>query len=161
MKSYVDKINKITSDNVNLRKVLFTTSLSQLVVMRLKSGEEIGSEVHHDIDQFTPTLQKPEGFRVKAPEGEVVVLYFESSATQNLKFSGFPAGETTWQNRPYPSNSPMEVSKNLSFCYDIGNNCGPLSNLCHVVYASKGLSQPSRHCPLVCPIWLKHIPGRP
>ena len=39
---------------------------------------------------FTPTLQKPEGFRVKALEGEVVVLYFESSATQNLKSSGFP-----------------------------------------------------------------------
>ena len=41
---------------------------------------------------FTPTLQKPEGFRAKATEGEVVVLYFESSATQDLKFSGFPAG---------------------------------------------------------------------
>jgi hypothetical protein len=39
-----------------------------------------------------PTLQKPEGFRVKASEGEVVVLYFEPSATQNLKFSGFPVG---------------------------------------------------------------------
>jgi len=34
----------------------------------------------------------------------------------------------------------MEVSRNLSFCYDIGNNCGPLSNLCHVVYATKGFS---------------------
>jgi hypothetical protein len=31
---------------------------------------------------FTLTLQKPEGFRVKAPEGEVVVFYFEPSATQ-------------------------------------------------------------------------------
>jgi hypothetical protein len=41
---------------------------------------------------FTPTLQKPEGFRVKASEGEVVVLYFEPSATQNLKSSGFPEG---------------------------------------------------------------------
>ena len=40
----------------------------------------------------TPTLQKSEGFRVKAPEGEVVVLYFELSATQNLKSSGFPSG---------------------------------------------------------------------
>ena len=85
-----------------------------------------------------PTLQKPEGFRVKASEGEVVVLYFKPSATQNLKSSGFPEGETTWQNRPHPSNSPMEVSKNLSFYYDIGNNFGPLSNFCHVVYATKG-----------------------
>ncbi len=90
---------------------------------------------------YTPTLQKPEGFRVKAPEGEVVVIYFEPSATQNLKSSGFPEAETTWQNRPHPSNSPMEVSKNLSFCYDICNNCEPLSNLCHVVYATKGYTQ--------------------
>jgi hypothetical protein len=87
---------------------------------------------------FTPTLQKPEDFRVKASEDEVVVLYFEPSATQNLKSSGFPEGETTWQNRPHPSNSPREVSNNLSFCYDIGNNCRLLSNLCHVVYATKG-----------------------
>jgi hypothetical protein len=40
--------------------------------------------------RFTPTLQKPEEFRVKASEGEVVVLYFEPSATQDLKSSGFP-----------------------------------------------------------------------
>jgi hypothetical protein len=37
---------------------------------------------------FPLTLQKPEGFRVKAPKGEVVVFYFEPSATQDLKFSG-------------------------------------------------------------------------
>jgi hypothetical protein len=43
-------------------------------------------------DGFTPALQKPKGFRVKASEGEVVVFYFDPSATQNLKFSGFPAG---------------------------------------------------------------------
>jgi len=41
---------------------------------------------------FSPTLQKSEGFRVKASEGEVVVLYFEAPATQNLKSSGFPKG---------------------------------------------------------------------
>ena len=87
--------------------------------------------------QFTPTLQKPEGIRVKASEGEVVVFYFEPSATQNLKSSGFPEGGTTWQNRFHPSNSP-ELSRNLSFCYVIGNNCGPLSNFCYVVYATKG-----------------------
>jgi len=30
-----------------------------------------------------------------ASEGEVVVLYFKPSATQNLKSSDFPEGETT------------------------------------------------------------------
>jgi hypothetical protein len=37
-------------------------------------------------------MQKLEGFSVKASEGEVVVLYFDPSATQNLKPSGFPEG---------------------------------------------------------------------
>jgi len=41
---------------------------------------------------YTPTLQKTEGFRGKASEGEVAVLYFEPSATQDLKLSGFPPG---------------------------------------------------------------------
>ena len=41
---------------------------------------------------LTLSLQKPEGFRAKASEGEVVVFYFEPSATQDLKFSGFPGG---------------------------------------------------------------------
>jgi len=42
--------------------------------------------------EYTPTLQKPEGFIDKASEGEVVVFYFEPSATQDLKSSGFPEG---------------------------------------------------------------------
>jgi len=42
--------------------------------------------------ELTLSLQKPESFRAKASEGEVVVFYFEPSATQDLKFSGFPGG---------------------------------------------------------------------
>jgi mannose-6-phosphate isomerase-like protein (cupin superfamily) len=64
MKSYVDKINKAAADNENFRKVLFTTGLSQLVLMRLKSGEEIGSEIHNNIDQF---------IRVESGEGKAVL----------------------------------------------------------------------------------------
>ena len=47
--------------------------------------------------QITPMMQKPESFRVKTSEGEVVAFYFEPSATQNLKFSGFPGGSITWK----------------------------------------------------------------
>jgi cytochrome oxidase Cu insertion factor (SCO1/SenC/PrrC family) len=60
---------------------------------------------------FTLTLQKSEGFRVKAFEGEVVVLYFEPATTQDLKSSGFPLGKQHGKKRLHPSNSPMEVSK--------------------------------------------------
>jgi len=39
---------------------------------------------------FTPTLQKPEGFKGKASEGEVVVLYFEPSGILRRRInSGF------------------------------------------------------------------------
>ena len=45
-----------------------------------------------DFDKIYPNVSKAEGFRVKASDGEVVVLYFEPSATQNLESSGFPTG---------------------------------------------------------------------
>ena len=64
MKTYVGKINSATADNDDFRKVLLTTELSQLVVMRLKAGEEIGTEVHHNIDQF---------IRVESGEGKAVL----------------------------------------------------------------------------------------
>jgi hypothetical protein len=34
----------------------------------------------------------------------------------------------------------MEASKKWPFCYNIDNDCGALSNLWHVVYATKGFS---------------------
>ena len=51
MKGYVTNIEKATKENNNFRKVLYTAQSSQLVVMSLKAGEEIGAEAH-DLDQF-------------------------------------------------------------------------------------------------------------
>jgi mannose-6-phosphate isomerase-like protein (cupin superfamily) len=51
MKGYVVDIEKVTKENKNFRKVLYTAKNSQLVVMSLKPGEEIGKEVH-ELDQF-------------------------------------------------------------------------------------------------------------
>ena len=44
-------IEKASLENEYFRKVLYTAKNSQLVVMNLKPGEEIGAEVHH-LDQF-------------------------------------------------------------------------------------------------------------
>ena len=49
---YVNNIEKDTLENENFRKVLFTGPNSQLVVMSLAPGEDIGMEVHSDVDQF-------------------------------------------------------------------------------------------------------------
>jgi mannose-6-phosphate isomerase-like protein (cupin superfamily) len=52
MTGYVGPIEKATLDNSFFRQVLFTGKYSQLVVMCLQGGEEIGNEVHPDVDQF-------------------------------------------------------------------------------------------------------------
>src|SRR5665647_74339 len=51
MKGYVVNIEKISLQNENFRKVLYTAKYSQLVVMSLKPGEDIGEEIHQ-LDQF-------------------------------------------------------------------------------------------------------------
>ena len=51
MKGYVTNIEKLSLENENFRKVLYTDKNSQLVLMSLLAGEEIGEEVH-DVDQF-------------------------------------------------------------------------------------------------------------
>jgi mannose-6-phosphate isomerase-like protein (cupin superfamily) len=62
MKGYVVDIEKATNENKNFRKVLYTAKNSQLVVMSLKPGEEIGEEVH-DLDQFI-RIEKGKGMAV-------------------------------------------------------------------------------------------------
>ncbi|MDP3988905.1 MAG: hypothetical protein Q8P93_01570 [bacterium] len=51
MKGYVGNIEKVTEENTYFRKVLYTSRYSQLVVMSIKPGEDIGEEVH-GLDQF-------------------------------------------------------------------------------------------------------------
>ena len=51
MDHYVTNIEEATIQNDMFRKVLFTAEHSQLVVMSLKPGEDIGLETHQ-LDQF-------------------------------------------------------------------------------------------------------------
>ena len=52
MAGYVTNIEEKSLDNNFFREVLFTGPHSQLVLMSLAPGEEIGLETHTDIDQF-------------------------------------------------------------------------------------------------------------
>src|SRR5512147_1263835 len=63
MIGYVGNIEKQTLKNNYFRQVLFTAKHAQLVVMCLQPGEEIGDEVHTDVDQF---------FRVERGEARFV-----------------------------------------------------------------------------------------
>ena len=51
-KGYKDNIEKLTEENNDFRRVLYTSTHSQIVLMALISGEEIGKEIHNENDQF-------------------------------------------------------------------------------------------------------------
>ncbi len=64
MKGFVVNIEKDSLENDSFRKVIFTAKHSQLVLMSLKPGEEIGEEVHDTLDQF---------FRFEKGTGKVII----------------------------------------------------------------------------------------
>lgn len=64
MTGYVGPLEKQTLANGDFRRVLYTGKHEQLVVMRLRPGEEIGEETHPDTDQF---------FRIE--EGEAAFIF--------------------------------------------------------------------------------------
>lgn len=50
-KGYIANIEEVTLQNTDYRRVLYTGEHSQLVVMSIQPGDEIGEETHH-LDQF-------------------------------------------------------------------------------------------------------------
>lgn len=60
---YCENIEKLTLENAYFRQVLYTAEHSQIVLMSLLPGEDIGAEVHH-VDQF---------FRFEAGEGKAII----------------------------------------------------------------------------------------
>lgn len=64
MVGYLINIEVKSLENQYFREVLFTGPHSQLVVMSLAPGEEIGLETHDDIDQF---------IRVEAGTGKAIL----------------------------------------------------------------------------------------
>lgn len=64
MLGFVGDIEKLTENNANFRRVLYTGHYLQLVLMTLQPGEEIGDEVHGDRDQF---------FRIEKGKAEICI----------------------------------------------------------------------------------------
>lgn len=74
MTGYTTNIEKDTLQNEHFRKVLYTASYMQLVVMAIPAGEDIGEEVHGQ-DQF---------IRVEAGEGKAVIDGEEHALTDGF-----------------------------------------------------------------------------
>lgn len=78
MKGYVTNIERLTEENTNFRKVLYTAKHLQLVIMAIKPGQDIGEEVH-ELDQFIRCesgsgIAVLDGVEHKISDGFVVVI---------------------------------------------------------------------------------------
>jgi mannose-6-phosphate isomerase-like protein (cupin superfamily) len=69
MAGYIDNIEEKALGNGYFRDVVFTGKYCQLVLMSLKPGEEIGSEVHKKVDQF---------FRIEKGRAKIIIDGIES-----------------------------------------------------------------------------------
>ncbi len=87
MTGYFGSIEKETLKNNFFRKVLYTGKHLQLVLMCLQGGEEIGNEVHEDVDQF---------FRIEQGEAKFVLNNNEEHTVGDGDVAVVPAG--TWHN---------------------------------------------------------------
>lgn len=73
MNGWTGDIEQLTLDNDTFRTVLFTGGHTQLTVMRLGPGEEIGWEAHPHLDQF---------LRIEAGRGRVEFGATESAVDE-------------------------------------------------------------------------------
>ncbi|MDD5339126.1 MAG: cupin domain-containing protein [Dehalococcoidales bacterium] len=98
MTGYVGPIEKQTLGNDYFRQVLYTGKHAQLVLMCLQPGEEIGNEVHANVDQFFRIEQGEAMFIFKGTEkhqvkdGDAVIVpagtyhnVINASKSQKLK----------------------------------------------------------------------------
>ncbi len=99
MTGYTGPIEALTEKNHYFRQVLFTGKHTQLVVMCLQKGEEIGNEVHPKTDQFFRIEKGEAKFILNGSEehivgpGDAVVVpagtyhnVINASKTRQLKF---------------------------------------------------------------------------
>jgi mannose-6-phosphate isomerase-like protein (cupin superfamily) len=82
MVGYVTNIENDTLENEDYRRVLFTGRNTQLVLMTLRPGDEIGLETHEEHDQF---------IRVESGTGSVI-LNGEKHALEDGVAVVIPAG---------------------------------------------------------------------
>lgn len=82
MKGFVANIEKLTEQNNDFRRVLYTGKNLQLVLMAIQPGEDIGEEVHADRNQF---------FRVEKGVGEIWIDGHSSQISSDVAMI-VPAG---------------------------------------------------------------------
>jgi len=88
---FCDDIEKLTEENQDFRRVLYTGKNLQLVLMTLQPGEEIGEEVHEDRDQFF-RIEEGSGVididGVENPVQDDIAVIVPAGARHNVRNTG-------------------------------------------------------------------------
>lgn len=100
---YVVNIEKVTKQNENFRTALWTGAHLQLTLMSIAPGEDIGLEIHPDVDQFL-RIEQGEGLVQMGRRKEA--LDFERRVFDDDAII-IPAG--TWHNVTNTGNTPMKL----------------------------------------------------
>jgi mannose-6-phosphate isomerase-like protein (cupin superfamily) len=100
---WVDNIEERTKENSNFRKVLWTGAHSELTLMSIEPGSEIGLEVHGHVDQF---------LRIESGKGRVQVGPSENELNETYEVEDdwafiVPAG--TWHNVINTGREPLKL----------------------------------------------------
>ncbi len=100
---WADNIDERTVENATFRTVLWTGKHSQLTVMSIEPGEDIGVEKHDDVDQF---------LRIEAGKGQVQAGKAKSKLTEKVDVEEdwafiIPAG--TWHNVVNTGTEPLKL----------------------------------------------------
>lgn len=64
MIGYVANITELSDENIHFRRVLYTGSTLQLVLVSVEPGQELGGEIHAETDQI---------WRIEAGKGRIVI----------------------------------------------------------------------------------------
>ncbi len=102
-KPLVLNIEKATKQNNNFRTALWTGNYLQLTLMSLKPNEDIGAEMHPNVDQF---------LRIEQGRGSVRMGYSRENMNMQATVSDndaiiVPAG--TWHNLINTGNIPLKL----------------------------------------------------
>ena len=102
-KPYVINIDKATEENDNYRTVVWTGKHLQLTLMSIDVGDDIGLEVHPNLDQF---IRIEEGHGLVQMGSSKDILNFQQKVSDGYAIM-IPAG--TWHNVVNTGHKPLKL----------------------------------------------------
>ena len=100
---YVVNIEEATNQNYNFRLALWTGTNLQLTLMNINAGEDIGLEVHPNVDQFI-RIEEGEGIVLMGDSKDM--LWFQRRVTPDYIVC-VPAGK--WHNIVNTGCTPLKL----------------------------------------------------